>query len=246
MRSLNLTPEARDVLTFICRTEFPLSVYGRSANRVWPMVREQVNRRISQFGVSVHEVNIYKRYAVEMLKAFRTETGKPLAAALGLCVRKWANLGLATELLQQLLCDSHQKFHSVGHQMPKRKPIAPGPRPGHRRRSTYAQALSKGRVSRRLAATTEEQAAHHAKGIAQNRAISRKLAELPVARKVSGKEFIRYNAFAQKLGRLSRTYADKSLQMATADLVDLYEARSLDRDTLLAICASLIDVRPQS
>ena len=66
------------------------------------------------------------------------------------------------------------------------------------------------------------------------------------ARNITGRAFIPYYSFAQKLGKLSRTYADKSLQMATADLVDLYEARSLDRDTLLAICASLIDVRPQS
>jgi hypothetical protein len=99
MRSLVLPSEVRDVLSFVRRTEFPLSVYGRSAARVWPMVREQVNRRISRFGVPVHEVNIYKCYAAEMLKAFRTETGEPLAAALELCVRKWANLGLAPELL---------------------------------------------------------------------------------------------------------------------------------------------------
>jgi hypothetical protein len=51
MRPIELTAEARDVLAFIRRTEFPLSEYGRSAARVWPMVREQMNRRISQFGV---------------------------------------------------------------------------------------------------------------------------------------------------------------------------------------------------
>jgi hypothetical protein len=88
MRPLVLTAATSDVLAFIRRTTFPLSVYGRSAARVWPMVGEQVNRRISRFGAPVHEVNIYKRYAVEMLKAFRTETGEPLAAALELCVRK--------------------------------------------------------------------------------------------------------------------------------------------------------------
>jgi hypothetical protein len=246
MRSLNLTPEAHDVLGFICRTEFPLSAYGRSANRVWPMVREQVNRRISQFGVPVHEVNIYKRYVVEMLKSFRTETGEPLAAALELCVRKWTNLGLVPELLQQLVCDCHQKFHAVGHQMPKRKPIAPGPRPGRRRRSTYAQALSKGRVSRSRSITLEQQSLSHANGIARNREISRKLAKLLAARRVSGREFIRYNAFAQKLGRLSRTYADKSLEMAAADLVDLYEAKSLDGAVLAEITRSLFGIRDLS
>jgi hypothetical protein len=246
MRPLALTPEASDVLAFIRRTEFPLSVYGRSAARVWPMVQEQANRRISRFGVPVHEVNIYKRYTVEMLKAFRTKTGEPLAAALELCMRKWTNLGLTPELLQQLLCDCHQKFHAVGHQMPKRKPISPEPRLRRRRRSTYAQALGKGRVSRSPAATAEEQSARHAHGIARNREISRKLAKLLSARKMPGKEFIRYNAFAQKLGRLSRNYADKSLQMAAADLVDLYEAKSLDGDTLRAIATVLFGISVDS
>jgi hypothetical protein len=250
MRSLDLTAQARDVLAFIRRTTFPLSVYGRSAARVWPMVREQVNRRISRFGVPVHEVNIYRRYTTQMLKAFRTETGEPLAAALELCVRKWANLGLAPELLQQILCDCHQKFHACGHQLLRRKPLVskqkPGPGLRRKRKKTYAQALSKGRVSRSLTATDEDQSARHAKGIAQNKEISARLARLLAARKIPGQEFIRYNGFAQKLGRLSRTYADKSLQMAASDLVDLYEAKSLDRDTLLAICEALLDARPQS
>jgi hypothetical protein len=34
--------------------------------------------------------------------------------------------------------------------------------------------------------------------------------------------------------------------MAAADLVDLYEAKSLDRDTLLAICGALTDILPES
>jgi hypothetical protein len=244
MRSIELTAETRNVLAFICRTEFPLSVYGRSAGRVWPMVRGQVGKRISSFGVPVHEVNMYKRYVTEMLKAFRTETGEPLAKALELCVRKWANLGLAPELLQQLLCDCHQKFHAVGHQMPKRKPFVPATKPGPRRRKrrTYAQALEQGRVSRSGSATIEEQSAGHARGIAQNRDINRKLVLLLKARGIPGEQFIRYNAFAQKLGRLSRKYGGKSLQMAATDFVDYHEAMGLDPDTLRAIAQTLFDI----
>jgi hypothetical protein len=242
MRPIELTAEARDVLAFIRRTEFPLSVYGRSAARVEPMIREQVDQRISRFGVPVHEVNIYRRYVTEMLKAFRTETGEPLAAALELCVRKWSNLGLAPDLLQQLLCDCHQKFHAVGHQLPKRKPIAPGPRLRGRRRRTYAQALSKGRVSRSRSTTAEEQVASHAKGIAQNRDISRKLAVLLRDRSIPGEQFIRYNAFAQKLGSLTRKHGGKTLQLAAADLVDYYETKSLDGGTLRAIAATVFEI----
>jgi len=246
MRPLVLTAATGDVLAFIRRTTFPLSVYGRSAARVWPMVREQVNRRISRFGVPIHEVNIYRRYTAEMLNAFRTQTGEPLATALALCIRKWANHGLAPELLQQILCDCHQKFHACGHQLPRRKPLVsktkPGPGLRHKRKRTYAQALSKGRVSRSPTATLEDQSARHAEGIAQNREISRKLADLLAARKIPGQEFIRYNAFVQKLGRLSRKYADKSLQMAASDLVDYYEAKALAPDILRAIAATLFDI----
>jgi hypothetical protein len=41
MRPLILTPATSAVLAFIRRTEFPLSVYGRSAARVEPMVRDK-------------------------------------------------------------------------------------------------------------------------------------------------------------------------------------------------------------
>ncbi len=244
MRPIELEAETRDVLTFIRRTEFPLSVYGRSAGRVWPMVRGPVSKRISSFGVPVHEVNMYKRYVTELLKAFRMKTGEPLAAALELGVRKWSNLGLAPELLQQLLCDCHQKFHAVGHQMPKRKPLVPETKPGRRRRKkrTYAQALEQGRVSRSGTATTEEQSTSHARGITQNRDISRKLALLLKDRNIPGEQFIRYNAFAQKLGRLSRQYGGKSLQMAASDLIDYYEAKSLDGDVLVAVALALFDI----
>ena len=118
MRPLVLTAAVGDVLAFIRRTTFPLSVYGRSAARVEPMARDQVNLRINRFGVPVPQINMYKRYTAEMLKAFRTRTGEPLATALELSVRKWANLGLAPELLQQILCDCHQKFHAAATRYP--------------------------------------------------------------------------------------------------------------------------------
>ena len=88
----------------------------------------------------------------------------------------------------------------------------------------------------------EEQSASHARGIAQNRDISRKLALLLKDRNIPGEHFIRYNAFAQKLGRLSRKYGGKSLRMAASDLTDYYEAKSLDGDTLRAIATILFGV----
>jgi hypothetical protein len=128
--------------------------------------------------------------------------------------------------------------------MPKRKPLVPETKPGPRRRKrrTYAQALEQGHVSRSGSATTDEQSVSHARGIAQNRDISRKLALLLKGRNIPGEQFIRYNAFAQKLGRLSREYGGKSLQMAAADLIDLYEAKSLDHGVLVAAALTLFDI----
>jgi hypothetical protein len=45
---------------------------------------------------------------------------------------------------------------------------------------------------------------------------------------------------------MSRTYADKSLQMAAADLIDLYEAKSLDGATLRAIAAAVFGINVTS
>jgi hypothetical protein len=41
MRPLVLTPATGGILAFIRRTTFPLAVYGRSAARVEPMVRNK-------------------------------------------------------------------------------------------------------------------------------------------------------------------------------------------------------------
>ena len=51
-----------------------------------------------------------------------------LAAALERCVRKWTNLGLAPELLQQLLCDCRRKFHAWGQLLRSFLPLTSGPR----------------------------------------------------------------------------------------------------------------------
>jgi len=73
-------------------------------------------------------------------------------------------------------------------------------------------------------------------------AIARRLKPVLESRGVTGRTFIPYYNFAQKLGRLSRNYGGKSLQIAAADLVDLYEAKQLDSDILHAISQVLFDI----
>jgi len=47
-------------------------------------------------------------------------------------MRKWTNLELVAELLQDLLCACHDKFHSAGHQIPRSKQLMLRPRPGRK------------------------------------------------------------------------------------------------------------------
>ena len=59
---------------------------------------------------------------------------------------------------------------------------------------------------------------------------------------ITGRGMIPYFNFAQKLGRLSRKYGGKSLQMAASDRVDLYEAKSLYPATLRVVAVTLFGV----
>jgi hypothetical protein len=88
----------------------------------------------------------------------------------------------------------------------------------------------------------EEQAAKQKAGSAQAAEIANKLRPILAAREIPGARFVSYFAFAQGLGRLSRNYSAESLAMAAADLIDLYEAKSLDGDTLRAIAAILFGI----
>jgi hypothetical protein len=246
MLPIALSTRTENILGFIRQTTFPLWAYGYSSGRVEYAARATIRETIRRFDVPVHEVNVYRRYAAETLKVFRTNTGDSLADALLFTLRKWTNLGLRPDLLQAIICDLHDKFHGMGHQMPRKKPILPktkpGPKPGGRRKPTYEQSLKKHRTSRSSSATIQEQAASHKAGTSLAADIAAKLKPVLSERGVPHKEFIRYFAFAQKLGKLSRNYSGPSLARAASELVDLYEARSLHREILLAIASTVFDL----
>ena len=243
MRPLRLTPETQAVLARIRTCGWTLSVFGMSAGASWRLVKARVERRVVDAGVSVLSINAYRRYVHQLVKAFRTETGEPLAQAVELVIRKWANLGLESELLQELLGDCFLRFEQNGYAGPTVAPLAGGKKRGPKarrlQRRSYERALKKGRASCARSGTVERQAARQKAGSAQAAEIAASLRPILSARSIPGAHFVSYFAFAQKLGRLSRTYGDKSLQMAAADLIDLYEAKALDGDTLRAIAATL-------
>jgi hypothetical protein len=184
----------------------------------------------------------------ELVKAFRTETGEPLAEAIELVIRKWVNLGLEPALLQRLLGDCFLRFEHGGYAKPTAVPPAGGKKRGPKARRLprrpYEKALKKGRASRARSGTVEEQAAKQKAGSAQAAEIADKLRPVLAARAIPGARFVSYFAFAfaQRLGRLSRNYTAKSLAMAASDLVDLYEAKSLDRDTPAAIALVIFGI----
>jgi hypothetical protein len=198
-------------------------------------------------GVAVQNVNVYRRYVHELVKAFRTETGEPLAEAIELVIRKWVNLGLESELLQGLLGDCFLRFEQNGYARPTVTPPARGKKRGPKARRlprrSYEEALRKGRASRARSGTVERQAARQKVGSAQAAEIADKLRPVLAARAIPGAQFVAYFTFAQKLGRLSHNYSAESLRMAAADLVDLYEAKFLDGEVLNEIARSLFNIQ---
>lgn len=246
MRPLLLTVQTQAILTRIRTCGWTLSVFGKSAGTAWRLVKARVERRIMHAGVAILEVNEYRRYVQELVRAFRTETGEQLARAIELVIRKWVNLGLESGLLQGLLGDCFLRFEQHGYANPTAAPPASGKKRGPKARRlprrSYEKALKKGRTPRARSGTVEGQAANQRAGSAQAAEIADKLRPVLAARAIPGTEFVSYFAFAQRLGRLSRNYAAKSLATATADLVDLYEAKSLDGETLRAIAAVLFGV----
>jgi hypothetical protein len=246
MRTLPLTAETQAILTRIRTYGWNLAVYGLSQVATWRLVEARVQHCIMDAGVSVIDVNKYRRYAHELVKAFRTETGERLVGLVELTIRKWANLGLDGELLQRLLGECFLRFEQHGYTASA--VVLPtvgrkrGPKARRLPRRSYEKALKKGSGSRARHGMFEVQVARQKAGSAEAADIAARLRPFLAARSIPGTQFVAYFAYAQKLGRLCRNYAAKSLAIAAADLIDRYEAKSLDRDALRAIAATMFGV----
>jgi hypothetical protein len=250
MKPMPLTPETLAIFARIRTHDWVLNVHGQSHSRAMRLVKARVECRIKRSGLPVHEFNAYRRCVHELVKAFRTETGEPLVMAIELTLRKWTNLGLVSALLQELLGDCFLRFEQRGYAMPAAKPLAhkgrPARKPGRVSHLSYEEALRKNRISLGRANKVAEQAARQKAGAARSSAIADGLRPVLAARGIPASKFVAYFAFAQKLGRLARKYGGNSLQMAASDLIDLYEAKSLDGDVLRAIAAALFGVNINS
>jgi hypothetical protein len=246
MKPLPLTPETLAIFARIRTHDWVLNVHGQSHSRAMRLVKARVERRIKRSGFPVHEFNAYRRFVHELVKTFRTETGEPLVKAIELTLRKWTNLGLVSELLQELLGDCFLRFEQQGYAMPKAKPLAHKGRharkPSRVSHLSYEEALRKNRISLGRANTVAEQSARQKAGAARASVIADELRPILAASGVPSNKFVAYFAFAQKLGRLSRKYGGKSLRMAASDLIDYYEAETLDGHVLAAIATTLFGI----
>ena len=243
MRPLPLGAETEAVLVRIRASARDLSVFGMSQGAAWELVGAEARRAIRAVVTARSEANCYERSVAEMVRAFRTRTAEPLARELLLVLRKWVNFGLGPDLLAELLCRCFQLFEQAGWVERAGKPLVPVRRGGRRRRAgrSYERALRKGRVPLSALWTVEEQAARHRAGSKLAAGIAARLKPVLAARGVPGERFVGYFAFAQRLGRFQRNYTERALDRAAADLVDLYEAKGLDGETLRAIAAALLD-----
>jgi hypothetical protein len=242
LRNLTLSAQTQAILDRIRTHGWVLNVHGMSQSRALWLVKARTEARINKAGVTPPYNNVYRRYLNELVRAFRSATGERLIQAIRLVIRKWVNLGLDPGLLQELLGDCFLRFEQQGYAMPKAKKLGKPVKPPRRRRTSYEDALKKGKAALHAGSTVKEQVSLQKQGAVLASAIARALKPVLAERGITGRGMIPYFNFAQKLGKLSRKYGGKSLQMAAADLVDLYEAKSLDRDTLAAIALVIFGI----
>jgi len=238
VKPLDITAATSSVFDRIRAARLPLAVYGTTQAQARERVKDDVTHRLNAHGVIPPSTGFYRTYVEEMLKAFRTLTGAKLAHAFERAIRQWVNFGLEPGLLQTILCDCHLRFEQQG----RRKADARGARRGRAKpkpRRSYRQLVAMKWGSRAKAWPAEKQAKAYETARARNKDLSNRVSGLLAARKVPGREVPKYNAFVYRLDRYCRRYADRSLDLAAAGIVDEFEGEGLDHDTLVAIAVTM-------
>ncbi|MCX6841954.1 MAG: hypothetical protein NTX53_06735, partial [candidate division WOR-3 bacterium] len=208
----------------------------------WRKVKPRVVKRLDSAGVMLVANSQYQLFANEVVGKYRTLTRVPLVAALEQVIHKWARYGFDPELLQQLFCDCHRRFLMLGYAAPKTTTSIGKPQRKRRKPRTYEQALKQHKVRLSPGRTVEQQSADYEAALAHNREISARVSKLLKAKGIPGREFIRYNAFAYRVGRYCRGFSGPSLNRAVSGILDEFESKGLDRPTLFAIASVLFNL----
>jgi len=241
-RQLELTPETAAAFDQLREAQWDLNVHGMSQAKAWPKVKPMVVRRLNSAGAMLVAHNQYQLFANEVVGKYRTLTRAPLVAVLEQVIHKWARYGFDLELLQQLLCDCHRRFLMLGYAAPKTTTSIFKPQRQRRKPRTYEQALKQRKVRLSPGRTVKQQSADYEAGLARNREISARVSELLKTKGTPGREFIRYNAFAYRVGRYCRNFSGPSLDRAVSVIIDEFESKGLDGDTLRTVAATLFGV----
>jgi hypothetical protein len=246
MKRIGLTPETTSAFDQLRDAKWNLNVNGMSQALAWRKVKPMVVKRLNSAGVMLVARNQYQLFANEVVGKYRTLTRVPLVTALDRVIQKWTRYGFDPELLQQLLCDCHRRFLLLGYAAPKKTTSIAKPQRQRHKPRTYEQALKQHKVRLSPGRTVEQQSADYEAALARNREISTRLRELLKEKGTTGREFIRYNAFAYRVDRHCRNFSGPSLNRAVSGITDEFESKGLDGDTLRSVAATLFGVTVNS
>ncbi len=231
MKELKLSPELDQRLVRIEEKELGTSLFGyghqTAAKELDPLFLQVLNDAGLQRGPYCQG----KTFGRELVRLFRTMSGKKLADGLRDALRKWDAYGLRFSLLQEMVLAGLYEYPAG---KPPAEPLSRKPK--KKRRGTYEQALREGRAELKATNTPAEQATKHRAASEISRLISARVREVLQRHSTPMTEFVRYNAFAYKIGSLARKYGKETLRMTVLDRVDQYEAKGLNRKVLLDLC----------
>lgn len=237
---MELSAETERVLGRISAENRQIAVRGMTQVQAWQLVEPVVHDVVDEVGVSRAGMrNSYFLAGREMTRLFRTLAGPKLADALRLLLRKWVHYGQDPGLAQRVLVACIEKLGTRPEAPAAQAPAKARPRRRHR---TYLESLEQGATSKSGRGTAEEQAAEHRAAVLRSKETSAKVRAVLLELGVPMRQFVRYNAFAYKLGHLQRHYTAKMLEQTALGLVDRYEAQGLDRTVLLALCRKLAGI----
>jgi len=235
MRQQEIGPELRRQLDRF-RAGNLLALRGADAAHAQDLVREEMLAVVNRAGVRVGKLGPCFAAAREFSRAARTKEGPAFVKAVELWLRKWTALGLDPTVLEDAVLACLDKYGKpVTVPAPKLKP------PRRKRRNlTYEQAIEAGLAP--AGANVERQVKEHEQATARSREVATIVRRVLGEHGLPGRDFVRYNAFALQVDRRHRRYGGKSLDRAVADLVDLAEAKDLDRRMLDALSREVLNL----
>ncbi len=242
MRPLELNPETTRLLDRIRRRNVILPVHGFRQNAVWPLARQAIKPLLDDAGPTEPSRNYYQVFARELIRHCRTSRGEQLALGIELTLRKWRDFKLDLGLLQRLALACYEAFTAFDPGLQPETARQPDRKRKRKPKRTYPQSVEDGDVPTSTKELKKRQFRSYEKAMEHNREISHKVRQVLIEREMPLRQFIRYNAFAYRLDHAARNYTLKTLQTAAENLVDQWEAKGLNRPTLLAICREVFNI----